>query len=293
MSQGHKYQALQNDDNGKKVIIFDMDGTLIRDVRCDDSYVPENYFIEGGLELIKTLKDSGFVVSIVSHSYSYSNIKRVQLALAEMNVNIDSIVYMADIDNSAPTTFIEQQKMQDFLLPIYGKHKSAKMAKIALEKASIDSESYPGMQVVVVGDDWTDLMFAKHIRDRFGCQASAIHINDIKSPLSVGRMGHAESTMLNLLNEGIDIRVASTFQAVYQIIENQFGIDLGVPTYVQSGEEKLGSTKEFSNNIHYVGARRRGVSGQGNLQIQHTNGTALSWLERAKAANPCPSCTIV
>lgn len=237
-----------------KVVLIDMDNTItntalyknLKEIleltNLADSVLPCDFYIEGSLELIRDLKKAGVKVGIVSHAFlgGYKNI--VEESLSKMDIKLDSFVtidhntvsklsklYPDNLDLRNIFRFYKYipDRLEKCHLNIseeFGKGNSHLLAEFSFENMGLKKEDYNKIEVITIGDDWTDVMFALHIHDNLIATSSAIHIDAIE--LSTVKHEDVDDSIKDLAEKSISCEKTTDFQQVRVSIERIFDIRL-------------------------------------------------------------------
>lgn len=224
-------------------VVFDMDNTLIRTrkhmewvtkiYQCENGSddwppMPEDFIIEGALELIRDLINSGVKVSVISHACGHTCSELIANKLKDMGVEVNSIVTILDIHNElSPDQDLlslnsaEIQARQKDLIKKYGKDRSTYMAECALDAAKVSEEEFENMSVFVIGDSISDLAFAYNIKDQLVCkEVIAIHISEKT------RQSNVQRVINDLVRHGVPAYATNKFSEIREILREKLGLDL-------------------------------------------------------------------
>lgn len=239
-----------------KILFLDLDETIVQNHRgfYKDGTLswnnPEHRkcIIPGSLELMITAQKAGFKVGIVSHTSNKDfteNFLNDALKSIDPDFKLDAFITLADIKNTinfitsytqySQNTFPRLTLTQtEYAIKKYGKGASPFMAKLALKEIGISGEQYKNnnsnIQVCMVGDQASDLLFAGHMRTICAIKgALAVHGNFSGYPLYGVELEELRNAYLSLKAIGIPARSVTGYEAIANFLRLDISIQAATP----------------------------------------------------------------
>lgn len=242
----------------KKLVLFDLDNTVSKTKKYSDIVLnststdfPEDLIVEGAIELLKGLKNSNtedveVSIGFITHSSGYDYPPKVALynLLNAHNVKIDAYISLNELAKYPPIKRLTNPNwyskenytnLLDLIEQKYGKPETY-MFRAAIKEMNWDGLDLKEIDMVMIGDQWSDIHFANKIKETFGVNIKSIHID-------IG--DHLTERMLDDLSKYPADANVKTMEELGKKLEEFLNIDLAP----KKGAIKIGDATIYPKNF--------------------------------------------